>query len=60
MGWHPKAEEVLWRPQLQEVKFSQTGGRKVRYKRGLKKELVDAMLDMVQDKLPYCKVRYAF
>ncbi len=60
MGWHPKAEEVLWRPQLQEVKFSQTGGRNVRYKRGLKKELVDAMLDMVQDKLPYCKVRYAF
>jgi spore photoproduct lyase len=60
MGWHPKAEEVLWRPEIQEVKYSQTGGRNVRYKRGLKKELVDTMLDMVQKHLPYCAVRYAF
>lgn len=60
MGWHPKAEEVLWKPELQEVKYSQTGGRNVRYKRGLKKELVDEMIDLVHDKLPYCKIRYAF
>ena len=60
MGWHPKAEEVLWRPELQEVKFSQTGGRNVRYKRGLKSELVSTMVNMVQEKLPYCGIRYAF
>ncbi|HEX8333595.1 MAG TPA: spore photoproduct lyase family protein [Segetibacter sp.] len=60
MGWHPKAEEVLWRPDLQEVKYSQTGGRNVRYKRGLKKELVDTLIDMVHQHLPYCTVRYAF
>lgn len=60
MGWHPKAEEVLWNPELQEVKYSQTGGRNVRYKRGLKKELVDELVDLVHEHLPYCKIRYAF
>jgi spore photoproduct lyase len=60
MGWHPKAEEVLWAPDLQEVKYSQTGGRNVRYKRGLKKELVDELVDLVEEKMPYCKIRYAF
>jgi hypothetical protein len=60
MGWHPKAEEVLWVPEIQEVKYSQTGGRNVRYKRGLKKELVDTLVDMVHEKMPYCPIRYAF
>jgi len=60
MGWHPKAEELLWKPELQEVKYSQTGGRNVRYKRGLKKELVDSLVDMVLQQLPYCAIRYAF
>lgn len=32
LGWHPKAEEVLWRPDLQEVKLSQNGDRNVRYR----------------------------
>jgi spore photoproduct lyase len=60
LGWHPKAEEVLWTPELQEVKYSQTGGRNVRYKRGFKKDLVDSLLDLVERELPYCKIRYAF
>lgn len=60
MGWHPKAEEVLWRPEIQEVKYSQTGGRNVRYKRGFKKDLVDSLVELVEAELPYCKIRYAF
>ncbi len=60
MGWHPKAEEYLWRPEIQETKFSQTGGKNVRYKRGLKGELVKTFCDMVNTKLPYCRIRYAF
>jgi spore photoproduct lyase family protein len=60
MGWHPKAEEVLWRPELQEFKYSQTGGRNVRYKRGFKKDLVDSLVELVNEKMPYCKIRYAF
>ena len=60
MGWHPKAEEVLWQPDIQEVKYSQTGGRNVRYKRGMKGNLVDTLVDLVHEKMPYCQVRYAF
>lgn len=60
MGWHPLAEEVLWKPEIQEVKYSQTGGRNVRYKRGFKKDLVDSLLELHKYHLPYCKVRYAF
>ncbi len=60
MGWHPRAEDVLWKPDLQEIKYSQTGGRNVRYKRGLKKELVDTLIDMVHTQMPYCTIRYAF
>ena len=60
MSWHPKAEEVLWKPDLQEVKYSQTGGRNVRYKRGFKKDLVDELVQLVDKKLPYCRIRYAF
>ena len=60
MGWHPKAEEVLWRPEIQEVKYSQTGGRNVRYKRGFKGNLVDELVQLVQKEMPYCGIRYAF
>jgi spore photoproduct lyase family protein len=60
MGWHPKGEELLWKPGLQETKFSQTGGKNVRYKRGFKKELVDQFIDMMHTHLPYCGIRYAF
>jgi spore photoproduct lyase family protein len=60
LGWHPKAEEVLWQPDLQEVKYSETGGRNVRYKKGLKKELVNTIEKMVEQDLPYCRIRYAF
>lgn len=60
MGWHPKGEELLWRPDIQETKFSQTGGKNVRYKRGLKKDLVDTFVDMMHTHMPYCGIRYAF
>ncbi|WP_207423375.1 spore photoproduct lyase family protein [Desertivirga brevis] len=60
LNWHPKAEDVLWRPEIQEVKYSQTGGRNVRYKRNLKKDLVDSLVDLVKEELPYCAIRYAF
>lgn len=31
LGWHPRAEEVLWQPGLQEVKRSENGAVNVRY-----------------------------
>jgi DNA repair photolyase len=60
MNWHPKAEEVLWVPDIQETKYSQTGGKNVRYRKGFKGRLVDELVELVNRELPYCKIRYAF
>jgi DNA repair photolyase len=60
LGWHPKGEELLWRPELQETKYSQTGGRNLRYKRGFKGGIVQQFLDLLAAELPECRVRYAF
>ena len=60
MGWHPKAEAVLWKPELQEVKYSENGGRNVRYKSGFKRGLVNSLVELIQAELPYCGIRYAF
>jgi spore photoproduct lyase len=60
LRWHPKAEELLWRPELQEAKVSQGGGDNVRYRTGLKGRLVEEFLQLLARHLPYCRVRYAF
>jgi DNA repair photolyase len=60
LGWHPRAEEVLWRPDLQETKVSQQGGINVRYRRGFKGEQVRAFTGLVAERLPSCAIRYAF
>jgi spore photoproduct lyase family protein len=60
MSWHPQGEALLWQPDLQETKYSQTGGKNVRYKRGFKGQLVDAFTALLQNRLPYCPIRYAF
>ena len=60
MGWHPKAEEVLWRPDIQQVKYSQTGQKNVRYKNNIKREIVGELVEAVKTQLPYCHIRYAF
>ena len=59
-AWHPAAEELLWTPQLQEAKVSETGGHNVRYRRGLKGRLVEEFCGLVRERLPYCAIRYAF
>ena len=61
LRWHPKGEEVLWRPDLQEHKMSQASGEKVlRYERNLKRGLVREFRGLLEERLPYCNVRYAF
>ncbi len=60
LQWHPKAEELLWRPDLQEQKVSQAGGDNLRYKLSLKRGLVDSFCTLLRKELPYCKIRYAF
>jgi spore photoproduct lyase len=60
LRWHPKAEASLWRPALQERKRSETGGLNVRYKAGPKQTYVRALCEQIAERLPYCRVRYAF
>ncbi|MBW8683510.1 spore photoproduct lyase family protein [Chitinophaga rhizophila] len=60
MRWHPKAEEVLWTPAVQQVKYSETGQRNVRYKNNLKREIVFDLVSLCKELIPYCKIRYAF
>ena len=60
LGWHPKAEELLWRPDLQEAKVSQMGGTNVRYRTGMKGQMVREFIQLLERRMPYCRVRYAF
>jgi len=61
LGWHPKGEEVLWRPELQEHKTSQASGDRVlRYKKDLKRPLVREFRELLAERMPYCRMRYAF
>ncbi|HZI08453.1 MAG TPA: spore photoproduct lyase family protein [Archangium sp.] len=60
LRWHPKAEELLWRPELQEAKVSQGGGVNVRYRTGYKGRLVEEFQQLLARRMPYCRVRYAF
>jgi spore photoproduct lyase family protein len=60
LKWHPKGEAYIWQPELQETKYSQTGGRNLRYKRNLKAGFVNEFRELMSEKLPYCQIRYIF
>ena len=60
LGWHPRAEELLWRPELQQPKRSQSGAWNVRYRTGSKGRYVAALTDLIAERTPYCPIRYAF
>ncbi len=61
LQWHPKAEALLWKPELQEVKVSQAGGgQNLRYKLDIKRDFVNDFRTLLNKHLPYCTIRYAF
>ncbi|WP_307093282.1 spore photoproduct lyase family protein [Arthrobacter sp. B2I5] len=60
LGWHPQAENVLWRPDLQEGKVSSNGFSNVRYRARAKAAYVRQLTALIADITPYCRVRYAF
>ncbi len=60
LGWHPTAEDYLWTPANQEAKVSQGGGHNVRYRTGYKGRMVRSFLELLERRMPYCRVRYAF
>jgi spore photoproduct lyase family protein len=60
LGWHPQAENVLWRPDLQESKVSSNGFTNVRYRSGTKARYVRQLTALIEEIAPYCRIRYAF
>ncbi|GAB3269980.1 spore photoproduct lyase family protein [Kineosporia babensis] len=60
LGWHPQAENLLWRPDIQEFKVSQNGMRNVRYRAAWKAVWKQRLLDLIAKRTPWLSVRYAF
>lgn len=60
LGWHPRAEELLWRPALQEPKRSQNGDLNVRYRAAEKAASVRRLLALAAEHAPWLRIRYAF
>jgi spore photoproduct lyase family protein len=60
LAWHPKAEELLWRPDIQEEKVSEAGGVNLRYRTGWKGRWLQRFKELLAARMPYCRVRYAF
>ncbi|KQP33618.1 radical SAM protein [Methylobacterium sp. Leaf104] len=60
LGWHPRAEDLLWRPDTQEAKISEGGGANLRYRTGWKGRWLGRFKALLAERMPYCTVRYAF
>ena len=57
---NPKAEELLWVPELQESKVSQYGGWNIRYQHELKRKMIQIFENLVREEIPWCEIRYIF
>ncbi|MFF5922647.1 spore photoproduct lyase family protein [Streptomyces flavochromogenes] len=60
LGWHPRAEDVLWRQDIQQPKRSENGSWNVRYRNATKAQAVDALSRLIEERAPWMRVRYAF
>ncbi|WP_230194019.1 spore photoproduct lyase family protein [Streptomyces coriariae] len=60
LGWHPRAEDALWRPDLQETKRSENGALNVRYASPVKGRAVERLRGLIASRAPWLRVRYAF
>lgn len=60
LGINPKAEELLWIPELQEDKQSQMGGWNIRYEHRMKSKMIEIFRQIHQEHLPWCRIRYIF
>ncbi len=57
---NPKAEEMIWTPEVQETKRSQFGGINIRYKYQIKARWIDEFKKLHQEVIPWCRIRYIF
>lgn len=60
LGWHPRAEDALWRPDIQETKRSQNGALNVRYAVEVKQGALTRLRSLLAEHAPWLRVRYAF
>jgi len=60
LGWHPRAEEMIWQPGIQQGKRSENGALNVRYDHLVKARAVDELRGLVAAHAPWLRVRYAF
>lgn len=60
MGWHPAAENILWRPDIQQDKQSQNGMQNVRYRNTIKRDAITDLTDLIATHTPWLTLRYAF
>ncbi|MDF9800477.1 spore photoproduct lyase [Catalinimonas alkaloidigena] len=60
LGINPKAEALIWTPELQEDKRSQMGGYNIRYKHQMKSRMIDIFEQIHAETIPWCNIRYIF
>ncbi|MEU8776861.1 spore photoproduct lyase family protein [Streptomyces sp. NPDC048606] len=60
LAWHPRAEDALWRPDIQQAKRSENGSWNVRYRNAEKAAAVEAVRALVAAHAPWLRIRYAF
>ncbi|MCW2700165.1 MAG: Radical domain protein [Blastococcus sp.] len=60
LGWHPKAEDLIWRPDLQQPKRSRNGQENVRYRNDVKRAGVERITALIAAHAPWLRIRYAF
>ena len=56
--WNPKGESFLWNPKIQQTKYNKPDV--ICYKYDLKAKSVSNFKSVIQEHIPYCKIRYAF
>ncbi|MEV7862905.1 spore photoproduct lyase family protein [Streptomyces hirsutus] len=60
LGWHPRAEDLLWQPAAQETKRSENGALDVRYAREVKRGALTRLRELIAAHAPWLRIRYAF
>ena len=55
-----QGEHIIWRPELQEDKVSQYGGKNVRYRHDLKAEYIKQFKELHNAIIPWNTIRYIF
>jgi len=60
LGWHPKGEDLLWQPRLQQAKRSENGALNVRYRNPVKAQALNDLRELIDAHAPWLRIRYAF